>query len=237
MGDFNLPCINWDDISIQTAYESHTKQCAKTFLAFMEKNFMSQYIDVTTREHNILDLCLMNTDQLVLTVSSERTKLSDHKIVNITTRYPLDTIPKVQTTHSEPHTFRSLNMQKADFDKVRDHLQTVNWDNLRESCSAAEFPELLKLTVLQICELYIPAKVSSRKPLNKHFRNRRTLRRNRRNLQNKLNMMQSLMPNETNKIDRVTNKLDEIHTKIKESIVDQKIEEERRAIQSTIENA
>ena len=172
----------------------------------------------------------MNTDKLVLNVTSENTKLSDHKIVNITTQYPMDTISKVQFAPSEPHTFRSLNMQKADFDQIRSHLQTVDWDNLRESCSAEEFPELLKLTVLQISELYIPAKVSSRKPQNKHCRNRRTLRRNRRNLQHTLNRIQSLTPNQTNKIGRVQTRLEEIHTKIKESIVDQRAEEERRAI-------
>ena len=236
LGDFNLPCINWDDISIRKSYDKDSTQCAKTLLTFMEQNFMSQYIDVSTRGNNVLDLCLMNNDRLVLKVNSECTKLSDHNIVNITTQYPLDSTPKVQTAPSEPHTFRSLNMQKADFDQVRNHLQSVNWDTLRESCSAAEFPELLKLTVLQICELYIPVKVSSRKPLNKHFRNRRTLRRNRRNLQTKLNRMQSLSPNETRKIDKVKDKLEEIHTKIKESIVAQKIDEERRAVQAIKEN-
>ena len=101
---------------------------------------------------------------------------------------------------------------------------------------SSKFAELPKLTVLQICELYIPVKVSSRKPLNKHFRNRRTLRRNRRNLQTKLNRMHSLSPNETRKIDKVKDKLEEIHTKIKESIVAQKIDEERRAVQAIKEN-
>ena len=49
-------------------------------------------------------------------------------------------------------------------------------------------------------------------------------------------MLEALTPNETNKIDRVKNKLEEIHTKIKESTLDQKIEEERRAIKSIKEN-
>lgn len=236
MGDFNLPCVNWVDISIQKAYNRDNTECAKTLLSFMEKNFLSQYVDVTTRQNNILDLCLMNTDRMILNISSDPTKLSDHKVVNITTKYPLDTIPKAQATPSEPHTFRSLNMQKADFEKVQQHLQTVDWDVLRESCSAAEFPELLKLTVLQICELYIPEKVPSKKPLNKHFRNRRSLRRNRRNLQTKLNTMQSLTPNQTNKIEKAKVKLEEIHCKIKESILDQKSEAERRAVQSIKEN-
>ena len=232
MGDFNVPCVSWLDITIQSGFKKDMTECAKTLLSFMEKNFLSQCVDVTTRQNNTLDLCLVNTDSMVLNVSSESTKLSDHDIVNITTKYPLDTIPKAHSTPSEPHTFRSLNMQKADFDKVRSHLQSVDWDDLRESCSAEEFPELLKLTVLQICELYIPEKSSSQKPLNKHFRNRRTLRRNRRKLQNQLNSLKSLTPHLTRKIEKVEDKLEEIHCRIKESISDQKIEEERRAVQN-----
>ena len=103
---------------------------------------MSQYIDVTTRINNTLDLCLMNTDKLVLNVTSEETKLSDHKLVNITTQYPMDAIPKAHITPSEPHKYRALNMQKANFDQVSSHLQTIDWDHLRESCSVEEFPEL-----------------------------------------------------------------------------------------------
>ena len=235
MGDFNLPCINWVDISIQKGHNRDTTECAKTLLSFMEQNFLSQYVDVSTRQNNILDLCLMNTDR-ILNISSDPTKLSDYNVVSITTQYPLDAIPKAHTTLSEPHTFRSLNMQKADFDKVRSHLQTVDWDVLRESCSAAEFPELLKLTVLQICELYIPEKVSSNKSMSKHSRNRRTLHRNKRNLQKNLNMLQTLTPLKTRKIQKIKDKLEEIHTQIKESIDEQRIDEERRAVQAIKKN-
>ena len=175
LGDFNLPVINWNDISIQKSYNKQTTESAKTLLIFMEKNFMSQQVNIPTRLKNTLDLCLTNTDQLVLQVNSETTKLSDHNIVSIMTKYPLDSTPKVNTPPNEPHSFRSLDTQKADFDQIRNHFQTVNWDELRDSCSAAEFPKLLKLTVLQICEIYIPKKVLSKKPVNKHSRNRRTL--------------------------------------------------------------
>ena len=81
MGDFNLPCISWEDITIQKGHSKVTTDCAKTLLTFMEKNFLSQYVDVKTRQNNILDLCLMNTDRLVLQVNSEPTKLSDHKFL------------------------------------------------------------------------------------------------------------------------------------------------------------
>ena len=235
MGDFNLPCIQWEDISIQNS-NKETTECAKILLSFMEKNFMTQSIDVSTRLNNTLDLCLTNNDRLVLHVSSESTKISDHKIVSIKTRYSLDSTPKFNTPPSEPHSFRSLNMHKADFDQIRNHLKSVDWDTLHDSCPSAHFPELLRLTVLQTCELHVPPKVSSRKPENKHCKNRRTLRRNRRNLQSKLNRIQSLTPHQTNNIDRIKNKLEEIHEKIRESIVEQQLEQELRAVKSIKEN-
>ena len=37
MGDFNLPCISWEDITIQKGHSKVTTDCAKTLLTFMEK--------------------------------------------------------------------------------------------------------------------------------------------------------------------------------------------------------
>ena len=48
LGDFNLPVIDWDDISIKKSYNKESTESAKTLLTFMEKNFMSQYINVPT---------------------------------------------------------------------------------------------------------------------------------------------------------------------------------------------
>ena len=86
MGDFNLPCISWDDISIKKNFNKDTTECAKSLISFMEHNFMSQYVDVTTRQQNTLDLMISNANNLVLHVTSEDTKMSDHKIINITTQ-------------------------------------------------------------------------------------------------------------------------------------------------------
>ena len=237
MGDFNVPCISWLDFSIKSNYSKETKDCAKTLLSFMEHNFMSQYVDIPTRECNILDLLITNSDNLILHVASEKTKLSDHNIVNITTQYPLNSKPQPQTKLPENHTFRALNLHKADFTKINDHLKSVDWDELRSACSSAtEFPELLKLTVLQICELYAPFKKSVNTSINKHTRSRRTLKRNRRNLQRTLNMTKDLTPEKTNKIESLNRKINEIHLKIKESIQCQQREAELKAVETIKDN-
>ena len=237
MGDFNMPCINWADISIEKSYPKNTTDCARLLLNFMEHNFLSQYIDVPTRKDNILDLCLTNSERLVLKINSECTKLSDHNIVTITTGYCLDTIPESKTNNPcQPHSFRSLNMNKADFDKIKDHLNTVDWDYLRNLCSAQEFPELLNLTVLQICQLYTPEKKGPQSTLNKHARNRRILRRKKRKLNQQLSRIESLTPTNKLEIIKVKQRLQSILDEIKESIYQQKIEEENSALKFIIDN-
>ena len=237
MGDFNLPCMNWSDISIEKSYPKNTSECSRTLLNFMEKNFLSQYVDIPTRKDNILDLCLTNAERLILTIKSEPTRLSDHNAVSITTGYSLDAVPKTTTsTPCQPYSFRALNLNKADFNRIKDHLRTIDWDWLENLCSPSEFPELLNLTVLQICQLYTPERKAPQKNLNKHIRNRRILRRKKRKLNNQLNRLQSLSPLNLKEIIKVRKKLQSILDQIKDSIYEEKIQEENKALQFIIEN-
>ena len=57
-----------------------------------------------------------------------------------------------------PHTFRNLNLYKADFNKINEQLQAIEWDDLKSICPLEDYPELVKLTALQICEMYAPVK-------------------------------------------------------------------------------
>ena len=233
MGDFNLPCITWTDITINTGFKRVMTDCAKKLLSFMEHNFMSQYVDVPTRKRNILDLLISNSENLILHVNSEKTKLSDHNIVNITTQYPINTKPTSQMPAFENHTFRALNLHKADFSQINTDLHSVDWDELRGSCSTpSEFPELLISTTLQICEKHTPAKKQPNKPTNKHTRSRRTLKRNIKNRQFQLDMTKALTPERTRTIEKLNKEINEAHLKIQESIECQQREAELRAIQT-----
>ena len=194
----------------------------------MEKNFLSQYVDIPTRKDNILDLCLSNCERLILTIKSEPTKLSDHNAVSVITGYSLDTVPKTTTnTPCQPHSFRNLNLDKADFDKIKVHLRTIDWDMLVNLCSPSELPELLNLTVLQICQIYSPERKAPQKNLNRHIRNRRILRLKKPKLNNQLNRLQTLSPLDIKEIIKVRKKLQSILDQIKASIYEKKkIQEE-----------
>ena len=85
-GDFNFPDINWLTSHIHIGNKLTTNS-EDQLLRFMEKHFLSQYVNQPTRERNILDLLLTNNDNLVLHTSSEETTLSDHNIVKVHTTY------------------------------------------------------------------------------------------------------------------------------------------------------
>ena len=79
-GDFNHPDINWEDLSTR-----NSDHAAKSLLGFMSEHFLSQYVNVPTRNDNILDLLLTNNSNLILHTSADKTPMSDHKIVTALT--------------------------------------------------------------------------------------------------------------------------------------------------------
>ena len=165
-GDFNFPDINWVTSHIHLGNKLTTNS-EDQLLRFMEKHFLSQYVNQPTRERNILDLLLTNNDNLVLHTSSEETTLSDHNIVMVHTTYNIQNQKTTNPPSIPKHSFRSLNLFKADFEKINTHLETIKWDDLKELCTPEEFPEFLRLTVLQVCSLYAPLKMPPKKKTNK----------------------------------------------------------------------
>ena len=79
MGDFTLPEITWNVNDNTPLLNIESSKCGQTLLAFMDKNFLSQYITSPTRVRNVLDLFLTNDPNLVLHTKVSDTHLSDHR--------------------------------------------------------------------------------------------------------------------------------------------------------------
>jgi len=56
-GDFNVPDINWDNMSIRNN-PNYSLQLNNTMIDFVNANYLSQLTDQPTRNDNILDLTL-----------------------------------------------------------------------------------------------------------------------------------------------------------------------------------
>ena len=230
-GDFNLPCIRWPNTTVSTDHYSSKNMldCAETLLEFINTNFLSQYVDQPTRKSSsqnyLLDLVLTNDINMVKHIKTEDTKLSDHKMITMKSTFGLKHTAPTKPTFT-PHTFRNLNLYKANFAEINKNLQAINWDELKSICALEDYPELVRLTVLQVCEMHSPVKCHRSTRLSSYKRQRRTLSRKKRK-QMKLLQNEQLQPPEKLKIKE---KLVKIHDEIKLSINNEAIKSEKEAI-------
>ena len=231
MGDLNLPEINWEGNRVNTT----TNKSESMFLEFMENNLLSQYITQPTRGRNTLDLFLTNNPNLFLQSSAEETTLSDHNIVSIQTTHDLNSRPKNHSPQFAPHTFRSLNFQKADFEEINSQLSSIDWDYLKSICPIEDYPELFRLTVLQVCMQHAPLKTQQSNKVNPHTRHRNTLRRRKRKVKPQIEALKQKNPNSP-KLVKLKAELYDIDRKIAESIEKQNLEIETKAISKIMEN-
>ena len=79
-----------------------------------------------TRNQNILDLVFSN-DELIASVESRKTFMSDHNIVCSETNLPVSRMPT--STHNEPTSrFESIDFNTSDWDRIRNSLNLVDWN-------------------------------------------------------------------------------------------------------------
>ena len=149
MGDFNFPNIDWSTLSLNHSQGREQKESAKALLDFMQHNMLSQVIKHSTRGQNTLELFLTNNIRIIRNVQTEKTALSDHDIVKINLLYNMKSPPASPSPHFKDSSFRSIDLQKADFPKINSILSEIDWDNLFQICEqdpeGNEFVELLYL--------------------------------------------------------------------------------------------
>eukprot|EP00116_Pleurobrachia_bachei_P002158 sb/3462420/ len=115
MGDLNLPQYDWESNCPKKAVSQNGAY--QRTVEFVDENFLTQVVDQPTRENNILDVILTNSPQYIAAITTEDTKISDHRVVNCALAFnPLVEKPP-QTTSWDHMSFRGLNLHKADFER------------------------------------------------------------------------------------------------------------------------
>ena len=239
-GDLNLPNINWDSLEVETVPNGCTT-CAEDLLQFMEKHFLSQVVDRPTRvarngTANILDLIITNKVDAIREVDAQQTTLSDHLLVTAILSTDLQA-PKLrkktqnlQNPSVNQNSLCSLNFHKADFDKINEELQNIDWLNLEASCTNEEFPEMFYDTVLQICTKYAPPKSKPKtRKQSKHFKTCYSINRKRRKIMSKLKALISTQPN-SDRIQLYRSQLLNLEKEAQEKISRSQEEEEAKTI-------
>ena len=234
MGDFNFPSIDWN---IVTDSIPSTNNDSKGLFSLMSNHLLSQYILTPTRINNILDLFLTNNPNLVLHSSSTKTKLSDHNIIQIETTASIDIETYTSNIAEDPHTFKSIDMHKLDLEALKEHLKTIDWEQMKDICPDEDFPELFRLTVLQCCLMYGPIKEKSTNVKREYHipKERRNLHRKKKKIKKKLNKLQT-QRSSPNCLLSLQRELESIHEKITNSIFEQQDAKEKKAIQNIKKN-
>ena len=161
-GDFNFPNICWENLEIKAGSSAETNSSAQILLNFMYSNLMSQYITMPTRNNNTLDILITNSPNLVNHVSASKSLLSDHDLLTVRFSHTMNKHDSPRNIPSlDSQNFSGLNFNKANFEEMNAHIQTIDWDELKNCCEPSDFPELFRLTVLQICCLYTSLKRNS----------------------------------------------------------------------------
>jgi hypothetical protein len=185
IGDFNLPNIDWSTSMIKSGSPQATIDSAKDLLDLMDSHFMDQYVIEDTRSTNILDLFITNNETIFQDIEVVDTPLSDHRIVKISLTDDPAYQPILTTKEFERNSFRSLNLEKADWEAINQNLSDMDWVSLKASChDENNFPELFRLTLLQVCIQHTPLKPENIKPYKPSgSRSCRIISRKKRKLQ------------------------------------------------------
>merc|ERR1711913_174714 len=72
---------------------------------------MLQTIEEPTREENTLDLIFTNKVSLIIMFEINKTKLSDHNMIEISTNYIIDEQPQIEEMENLHSILRSINFQ------------------------------------------------------------------------------------------------------------------------------
>ena len=229
MGDFNLPAISWDTINITNYASSEANKSADILLNFMAVNFMSQCIRHPTRAQNTLDLLITNNTNSIVHTSAEDTSLSDHDLVFITAEFKTNSQSAILNKKLPSHSFRTLKLHDVDYEQIDEQLSEIDWDALISCCTQEEFPELLYLTVLQVCELHCETKKVTNK--NKLNRERRVLKRKRVKLKAKRQAVLNSNP-KSKTLDDIRDEIYLIEDQIKETIKNQQRLKEEKVVET-----
>ena len=114
MGDFNYRGINWDRMTGDGN--------AEEFLNVIQDGFFQQLIREPTRQGNILDLVFTNNVTLIDRVEiGDRFDVSDHNEIRF----------MINAKRIEEHNMALMpDFRKANYQGLRNHLQSVNWEEI-----------------------------------------------------------------------------------------------------------
>ena len=123
LGDFNIPDINWSELTAQSVL-------AKEFLTFCLKIGANQCVDFPTRQNNTIDLVLCSDRNFVKSIIPDVPFCtSDHESI---------VCEFISFSRTQQPDFHKPCFQKADFNLINAFLATVDWNVVYSNCNCTE---------------------------------------------------------------------------------------------------
>ena len=237
MGDYNFRFVQWHSEHITSdGIPAPERRQAEMLIHLMNEHLLTQTVTEYTRAgKSILDLVIVNNEDLIHSIQVNKTNFSDHDElkVNILHKdmHKRTDQPKEET---EEDTLDNLYMLKADWEKIRTELQSVNWDDELNYEDIEEVYKHFEEKVTNVCAKYTP-KRQRQKPRQKIPKSRLALIRKKKNVSAKINLYKyvksNIKPDQREKnIERLVKKKLEIEEEIKKSLKNEQLQKEIEAL-------
>lgn len=170
LGDFNLPDIDW-----KLVFPLKNIEINNIFCDFVLENSLTQVVNFSTRQNNILDIILTNDIHQIISICPNYPFAnSDHNSISF--KIPIN--EKIDNQHA---CFYEL-YKHTDFLSMNTFLAEIDWAFLFRDCvHINDFWFIFKQTLLHCIDLYVPV----RKQKVKFY----TLSRDIKKLQNKKRLL------------------------------------------------
>ena len=156
LGDINLPNIDWSCPDINCPIASPLTDLASLL-------FLNQQVNKPTRKHNILDL-IFCSDELINSVITTDTFLSDHRIINVSTCIPIpNDIIQSKSLNPPTNIFERLDFNRCDWPHLAESLRNLDWSHELCNVSPEMFLPFATGMIADKCMLFVPKNVVKRK--------------------------------------------------------------------------
>ena len=241
-GDFNFPFIKWNRLENNSctweyvAKSNATIDEKKQFEKLMDichKQCMVQVIEESTRGKNTLDLMFTNEPNIISEIDVNKTWMSDHRQIEISTNYILNEQLKNRKEMEDPNTdLRSLNFRAK---------EKIDWKGINENIGRIQWKKVLDGNTIEITEEFLNkiSKISMENiPKKKKEGKDRKIPKEIKKLVNRIKMLKrdKHKAKSTEKKKAIENKIAETEVELLERKTRKKIESEKKAIECMKDN-
>lgn len=156
IGDFNLPCIQWD-LSGPTHAKKGSVEVYNAGIRLTERTSLAgltQFNLMPNHKGNILDLVFSNLPLSMETITYPLVQADDHHPAFSFDINDLIFVPLIECRKE------TRNFRKANYDKINQYLSEIDWTSILNNKSTNDSVEIFYSNLNECISTYVPQKIS-----------------------------------------------------------------------------